>query len=181
MKLETFEDGLTHLKYLMQFPRYDNSYVVVDKTVVNYSYAGECNIDYCKENNIPLSYLQRLGSTFVLSKGDFVFLHCSKEDCFINKWEKYLREKLKEKNLDLVYNNNDFLIDGYKIMGSFGQKINKDYYIYVVCMNIKDSSEVIKNVCLKESTKEPRALEYYGISTKEIEKWYLDFIFYFIK
>lgn len=179
MKLETFEDGLIHLKYLMQFPRYDNSYVIVDQTVVNYSHASECNVNYCKENNIPLSHLQRLGSTFVLSKGDFVFLHCSKEDNFTSKWEKYLREKLKIKNLDLAYNNNDFLIDGHKIMGSFAQPINDDYFIYVVCMNMNDSSEVIKNVCLKESIKEPRALEYYNISTEEVEKWYLDFIFYF--
>ncbi len=179
MKLETFEDGLTHLKYLMQFPRYDNSYVIVDKAVVNYSHISECNIDYCKRNNILLTSLERLGSTFVLNQGDFVFLHCNKEDNFIGKWENFLRKKLKEKNLDLIYDNNDFLIDGYKIMGSFAQQIDTNYFIYVVCMSIEDSDEIIKNVCLKNSTKKPRALSYYNISVKDIEKWYLDFIFYF--
>ena len=179
MKLETFEDGLAHLKYLMQFPHYDNSYVIVDKINVNYSDKYECNIDYCIEHDIPVTYLKRLGSTFVLNKGDFIFLHCNKDDNFIGKWEKYLRNKLAEKGLDLVYDNNDFLVDNHKIMGGFGEKINDNWHIYVVCMSIKDSNEVINNVCLKESTKKPRALECYGISTEEVEKWYLDFIFYF--
>ena len=179
MKLETFEDGIAHLKYLLKHPKHDNSYVIVDKTSVNYSNENECNIEYCLEHNIPITFLRRSGSTFVLQKGDFIFLHCDKDDNFLGKWEKYLRKKLTEKGLNLTYDNNDFLIDNYKVMGGFGEEINEDYFLYVVCVSIKDSSELIKNICLKKSIKEPRALEYYNISVEEIEKWYLDFVFYF--
>lgn len=179
MKLSTFDEGLVHLKYLILYPKKDNSYVIVDKLNVNYSSSSECNIDYCQQNLIPTTFLERLGSTFVLNKGDFVFLHCNQEDNFINKWEFFLQKKLLQYNLTLTYEHNDFLINDKKVMGSFGQKLQDNYFLSVICMSIKDSGELVKNICLKSINKVPGSWEEYNISTDTIEKWYLEFIFYF--
>ena len=165
MKLETLEDGIIHLKYLINHPKKDNSYVIIPETIVNYVDEAECNLDYCKENNIKITKLLRYGSTFVFNKGDLVFLHCGENDHFGTKWREYLVKKLKTKGLDAYLDGNDLLIDGYKSLGDTELKS-----VYICCIAIKDIPELIEKVCLKEVNKKPRGLEYYGISTEEVEK-----------
>ena len=174
MKLETLEDGIVHLKYLINHPKKDNSYVIIPETIVNYVRASECDLNYCETNNIKVTQLSRKGSTFVFSKGDLVLLHCGENDHFGIKWRQYLKNKLISKGLNVFLDNNDLLIDGYKTLGDTELKS-----IYICCIAIKNNPELIKNICLKPINKIPRGLEYYNISTEEVEKWYLDFIFYF--
>ena len=105
-------------------------------------------------------------------------MHVGLKDHFNIKWNHYLVNKLKEKRLNAEIVDNDILIDGYKFLG--GTQIDlEDYVIYISCVGIKNCPELIKNICLKPSTKVPRGLDYYGISTAEVKKWYLDFVFYF--
>lgn len=174
MKLETLQDGITHLRYLLQYPQLDNSYVIIPQTIVNYADPRECDIDYCTTHNIPLTHLTRYGSTFVLNTGDIVFLHCGNQDHFGIKWREYLKQKLQQCGLSAEIVNNDVLIDGYKCVGD--TELND---IYVCCIAMKDTPELIKNICRKHSDKYPRGLETYGLTTAEVEKWYLDFVFYF--
>ena len=174
MKLETLEDGIVHLEYLINHPKKDNSYVIVPETIVNYVDRFECDLDYCEKNNIKVTQLSRKGSTFVFNKGDLVFLHCGENDHFGIKWRQYLKNKLISKGLNAFLDNNDLLIDGYKSLGDTELKS-----IYICCIAIKNNPELIENICLKPINKIPRGLEYYNISTEEVEKWYLDFIFYF--
>ena len=174
MKIGTLQEGISHLRYLLTFPQADNSYVIIPNTIVNISNLQECDLDYCAQNHIEVTEIKRYGSTFVFNKGDIVFLHSGNNDHFGLKWREYLKNKLIQKGLNVKIDNNDLLIDGFKFLGD--TELNN---IYICCIAIVDNPDLIKKVCLKTSEKTPRGLEYYKITTEEVEKWYLDFVFYF--
>ena len=182
MKLETLEDGIAHLKYLISFPKMDNSYIILNKTIVNYANKNDVNQEFCDINNIETTYLKRQGGTFVFGEGDIVFLHSGWNDHFGPQWIQYLKNKLIKYNLDIKQDNNDLLVDGYKFLGD--TQINMTdigYNVYICCISIKHQPNLIQTICNKNTVKIPRGLSYYGLTSDIIEKWYLDFVFYFNK
>lgn len=179
MKLNSLEDGIIHLKYLIEHPHKDFSYVIIPETIVNYSRQEECNIEFCREHNIKLTYINRKGSTFLFGAGDFVCLYCYKNNPnYYNNSMKFIIKKLTERGLNAWMDGNDLIIEGHKSIGSTTIAAQNGYSICIISVGIKNQPDLIKQICLKESQKAPQGLEIYGITSQEVEKWFLDFIFY---
>ena len=179
MKLATLEDGITHAKYLLRYPQVDNSYIIHPLPAVNYGSAKDINFDYCIEKGLYTCFINRLGGTFVFNTGDLTYLHVGKDDRFNIKMSHFLCKKLQSLGIDAEEKDNDVLINGYKFMGQAQLSLPDGYTMYFGSITINENLDLINNICLKPMVKVPRGLSYEGINSELVEKWYLEFVFYF--
>lgn len=115
------------------------------------------------------------GGTLVANKGDLAFAHFyNVENDWRERFVDYFVTWLKEKGLNAVFDNNDVLVDGYKVCATCVTRYGRiDYTTIFVSMNT--NLDHIKAICQKPMTKVPKGLSEYGITTEEIEQMFLDF------
>ena len=130
---------------------------------------GDYNRQYCETNNITVIPGFNIGNPIVLSKGDIEIGYFTKLDA--NKLFKNLKTEflkfLISKNIDAVFDGNDFMVENNKIAASSLTILNGLYYIgmhFSVNMNL----ELIDNICIKPRVKIPKGLSDYGIMTEDI-------------
>ena len=83
---------------------------------------------------------------------------------------KNLCAYLKDKGLNAVQDNNDILVDNYKVASGCAINLAPDYKRAFTAVQICMSCdiELIENICTKPMTKTPKGLYEYGITQKEI-------------
>ena len=179
IKILSEEQYYTHFNYLSHNPRYDSAYFIYTKPVAHFSLKeDDCNISYCIENKIDYYPILRNGGCIVASPGDFSFFIVEKgSSC--GKFPAFLQKKLLEKGLVAKKEGNDLTIDGKKFMGDEISYIG-EYRIYAAHISINPNLDLIKHICLKESSKEIIGLGKYNISAETLEEWLQEFCFYHI-
>jgi hypothetical protein len=161
------------------FPNEKYSVIVIhDKTEVSYGIENDVNFEYCKEHDIPLLDLKRTGGAIVYFAGNVSWADVrpnnyptfkTPEILFLKKLTAYLIEK----GLNATLEDNDIMVDGYKVAS--GCSINlpptfeRTFSSAQICINC--DLETIKNICLKPMNKTPKGLSEYGITTEEIEQF----------
>ena len=147
-------------------------YCVHEQTEVNAGVQNDCDMQYCKEHDIPVYLMERCGGTIVCSKGNVGISAITPVGW---GWQtasflRALADYLKSKNLNVQYSNNDILVDGFKVASSaesrVGDNLKNVYSTYQISIN--QDIEAIKHICRKEMVKIPKALSDYGITTEEI-------------
>jgi len=110
------------------------------------------------------------GGTFIINKGDVGFIFCSHDDeatqLCIKAVSKFL-SFMKSKGIEIVQDNNDFLIDGYKVCG-FTHACVEKCILYAMSFNFNVDLDLIKSICTKPMIKIPKSLADYGITQEEI-------------
>ena len=167
--------------------------VTLDNTEVVYGKHESCNIEYCDCNNIKYINQDKLntGGCIVGIKGnifiDYKYItHISRDTTdltFIERITKQfsnaLCEYFKSKCLDsAICDNNDVLIDGYKVASGCQHEIVRDFKFIQYMgyqISIYQDLDLINHVCNKEMKKIPKALSEYGITTEEMVKFIEDF------
>ncbi|MBE6892463.1 MAG: hypothetical protein E7482_00420 [Ruminococcaceae bacterium] len=115
------------------------------------------------------------GGVIVVEKGDVDIAHFGKlnntvRDCLGNAFLKWLSEK----GLNAKRENNDILVDGYKVFGMGGRRHGEIDYT-VIHIGINTNLENIKKICTKKMEKVPKGLGEYGITAEEVREWFLKF------
>lgn len=150
-------------------------YVISTETEVTYGHT-DCNVEYCKANNIPCYDVMRNGGCIVHSPGnisvaDYRPIKGSGEtiDKVLTKLQKYLLSK----GINAYFDNNDLMVDGKKVASSAVNIFNPDatWKYTGIQISINNNKELIDKICLKPRLKEPGALSDYGITTEEIVKF----------
>lgn len=113
--------------------------------------------------------------TIIGNEGDIAFAHFGEID---NGWMKrfvaYFVEWLNNKGLNAVYEDNDILVDGYKVCGVCITRYGRiDYTAGFIGINT--NLDHIKAICRKPMKKVPKGLSEYGITTAEVEEMFLKF------
>lgn len=167
-----FDNLLT--KYLIE--ERNTVLVVHEQTEVSYGNQNDINLEYCESHNIPAYNLQRDGGCIVYAKGNVSFADVrpnnSKDFELINiKFLIDFTKFLENKGLNVVRDNNDILVDGYKVASGAAINLLPDWKrtFSTVQISINQDIEAIKGICLKPMKKEPKGLSEYGITTKEVE------------
>lgn len=145
--------------------------VLYENNIVNYGFDDEPNFDYCKANNIPCICIGRNGGTFYINAGDIAVGYVAKG--LDNSFGLYLNDKfvkyLKSKKLNAVLDNNDILINGYKVFGWSSHYFTEFDATLIVChFTMSVDLERIKNICKKSMIKIPKGLTEYKIKTDDI-------------
>lgn len=161
-----------HLQDILNNPTPKVYYVIHEETEINTGQQNDYNEEYCQKYSIPIYKMNREGGTIVCSAGNIGVStilpvkygwQCSK---FIKAFVKYL----KSFDLNVSANNNDILIDGYKVTSCaeirVGDNLKNIYSTFQ--FNIYQDIETIKQVCKKEMVKIPKALSDYGFNTESI-------------
>jgi len=153
--------------------------VVQRRDEVSYGYQKDVNFEYCEEHEIPTIDLKRDGGCIVHFKGNVAWAEIRSNQVkdfyytnldFLGKLCVYLQEK----GLNAILDNNDILIDDYKVVSGCAINLKPDYKrtfsAVQICMNC--DIETIQNVCTKPMSKTPKGLSEFGITKAEI----VDFI-----
>lgn len=147
----------------------------IEKTLVFEGNSDDANKEYCEECNIPIYPYQALGGSIVATSGDVVFGIFYKgtgkdEERYILERIKSIFEKYSGKTFRV--DGNDILADGTKILGSTIYK-QDDISCVAGALSFSDKSNLIANVCLKHSTKQPGYIDFMDRETfkREVKKW----------
>ena len=144
----------------------------MDFPLVNVGVNPEINTDYCKENNIPIFYVERAGGPLVSSKGDYGFVIIAKDLIESRTPEILYRLYLlcKSRGLNCEFKNNDLLIDGYKTASWAGRRLENNFIYFTIHFSMYMNLELIKEICLKPMNKTPKGLTDFGITKEDIEQ-----------
>ena len=150
-------------------------YVVIEKPVTIVHRAHQVDEDVCKELGYDIAESFNNGGTILANKGDIICSHLDKPDNgWIDRFVAYFLEWLKAKGLNAVYQNNDILIDGYKVCGTCVTRYGRIDFSSAI-LTIDTNLDHIKAICKKPMKKVPKGLSEYGITTEEVEAMFLEF------
>ncbi len=115
------------------------------------------------------------GGTILTEPGDFEIGHWYTHD---NGWCKRFAEQfvewLKAKGLHAEYRDNDILVDGFKVCGTCVTRYGRIDYTGIH-IGINTNVDHIRAICKKPMVKVPKGLSEYGITTEEVEQWWIEF------
>lgn len=175
-------EALTHLKYCQTYSKEDTFFGVWDETLVHYGFESEFDQEKVMEKGLRTVNLNRKGGAFVTHKGDIAYAHLTRQaDRFNQSLGSFLANKLIARGLNVVFRDNDWLIDGKKFMGTMMYYLGGNFHFYGGHISINVDLDLIKNICLKPMEKEPIGLSEFGITTEQVEEWLHEFYFYWKK
>jgi len=184
MEIKEFNSQIDFVKNEEKFfssPNEEVAIAVLNKTEVVYGADDSCNVEWCEDNNIPYIHQDKLhsGGCIVGVKGNiFIDLKMIPKDGKMfaaNNFSNALVDYFTKKGLKSVRcDNNDVLIDGYKVASGCETQVEEfEYMGYQISIN--QDIETIKHVCNKPMVKIPKALSEYGITTEEMKKFCYDY------
>ena len=149
---------------------------ILENTEVVANESVEFNEQYCLDNNIQFykGKIDTIG-VGVMTTGSIILtikrILSNDGECISDKFSKALCEYLKSKELTSArLDNNDILVDDYKVAS--GGEITINGYQYMgYQISINQDLTAIDNICVEKSTKTPKALSDYNITTQEIKEF----------
>lgn len=149
--------------------------VVVESPVAFVHKARQVDAETCKSMGYEVYEAYYNGGTIIGNKGDIAFAHFDKLDNgWMGRFAEGFVDWLKSKGLNAEYANNDILVDGYKVCGLCVTRYGRiDYTAGFIGINT--NLDHIKAICKKPMQKVPKGLSEHGITTEEVEKWWIEF------
>lgn len=150
-------------------------YVVIERPVAIVHKAKQVDEATCKELGYDIAESFNNGGTILANQGDIIVSHLDTPDNdWLNRFVVYFVEWLKGKGLNAERDNNDILVDGYKVCGTCITRYGRIDFSSAI-LGINTNIEHIKKICKKPMVKVPKGLSEYGITTQEVEEMFLDF------
>lgn len=174
MKIKVINNPLEFMKELNNVLAHSGAICHRASTpLVHVGVDAEFNEEYCINNNIPIFRVERVGGTIVSNVGDFDFVIV---DPNIEKDVRIPPEVLQklfvlanDHELDVVFDGNDLLIDGYKTASYSNRQVDGGIYT-AIHISMSVNMELIQNICTKEMKKIPKGLNDFGITNEEVEE-----------
>lgn len=155
-----------------QEPHFASAYVVYDD---NYVVAGSDNppdYHYIYSHCIQMFNIKTAGGTIVVSRGDIgvgIFADIDTTNSFLNDMKNRFLQYLQDKGIEVAEDNNDILIEGFKVSSYSSKAINGSNYVFgVFQFSVNVNLDLINHICKKPMNKIPKGLSEYGITTEEI-------------
>lgn len=150
-------------------------YVVIERPVAIVHRERQVDKDICQELGYEVVESYNNGGTILANPGDMIMSHLYEPDNgWIFRFADYFVEWLKERGLNAVFEDNDVLVDGYKVCGICITRYGRiDFSSAFIGLNT--NLDHIKAICRKPMKKVPKGLSEYGITTDEIEAMFLEF------
>lgn len=150
-------------------------FAVTDKTLVWNGNNSEFNESYCEECGIPIYPLYTNGGTIVSTPGDLNIGICYTENnemglrYILNRFAESLKKYTQKA---VTVQGNDVLVDGIKVLGSSIYRKN-GMFVFITPVSLSEKGELISEICLKHSTKQPGHIDFMDAATlrEEVEGW----------
>lgn len=150
-------------------------YMTVDEPMVFVHKERQVDTETCDSKGYDVYEAYYNGGTILGNKGDFAFAHFENpNNNWLDGFIKHFLDWLKAKGINAVYEDNDVLVDGYKVCGVCATRYGRiDYSAGFI--GIYTNIDHIKAICRKPMKKIPKGLSEYGITTEEVEQMFLEF------
>lgn len=138
-----------------------------------YAFHGTDIIDYelCENLGINIAELYHQGGTIIGSNADLGIEIVAPLDIGLDS--NYILNKFYEiisKYVDnVVIDGNDILVDGKKVMGSMRRNVGK-VFVWAAQISFADYSDIIAQVCNKQSNKKPSYIDSEKLSRNQLEE-----------
>lgn len=154
---------------------HDIGYIIIESPIAIVHRKTQVDEAVCNEMGYFVYESFNNGGTILGNHGDIMFSHVAEpENGWIFRFAEYFTEWLKSKGLNAVYEDNDILVDGYKVCGLCITRYGRiDFSSGFIGINT--NLDHIKAICKKPMKKVPKGLSEYGITTAEVEKMFLEF------
>ena len=166
---------VSEIKKNIEWGNHTGFHVLVETPVVFVHKEKQVDEETCKSMGYEVYEAYYNGGTIIGNKGDMAFAHFGKiGNGWCERFIAYFIDWLKAKGLNVVYENNDILVDGYKVCGVCITRYGRiDYTAGFIGVNT--NLDHIKAICKKPMRKIPKGLSEYGITTEEVEQMFLSF------
>ena len=150
-------------------------YVVIERPVAIVHRASQVDEEVCNELGYEIVESYNNGGTILANQGDIIFSHLAEpENGWLNRFAVYFVDWLRAKGLNATYEDNDILVDGYKVCGLCITRYGRiDFSSCFIGINT--NLDHIKAICRKPMNKVPKGLSEYGITSEEVEAMFLAF------
>jgi hypothetical protein len=142
-------------------------FIVHPETLICWTGTDPINEDYCLENKIPVYPVGYHGGAIVTGVEDvaigLLVGRSTVRDLLVDKVFLCIKEYFPNAELD----NNDIVIDGYKVFG-VGRATFGALYLATYQITFKSYPEAINNICLKPMFKIPKGLSELGDIEKKV-------------
>ena len=117
-------------------------------------------------DNLPTYNTHNYGGVIVNFGEDLSVVHCEVSGySFGNNLMDLLVLYFKSLNLNAYRDNNDVLVDGYKVASFMNQRFGEVVYT-AAHISVKVDLQTIKSICIKPMEKIPKGLGEYGVTQK---------------
>lgn len=150
-------------------------YVVIERPVAIVHRASQVDEAVCKELGYEVVESYNNGGTILANPGDIILSHLDAPDNgWLDRFKDHFLAWLTEKGLNAVYEDNDILVDGYKVCGLCITRYGRIDFSSAF-IGINTNLDHIKAICRKPMKKVPKGLSEYGITSEEVENWFIEF------
>lgn len=154
-------------------------YAVQNQTEITYGLEGDCDTEWCEQNNVPAYNIQSSGGCIVHPKGNVsvgMVYSANKHNGFVlAQIIRDFADYLKQKGLSVEMLGNDVMVDNFKVASAaeFQYDVENQWCYGILQISINQDLEVIEHACKKPMVKIPKGLSEWGITTEEIKNWLL--------
>lgn len=174
MKKLTVDTWISGVSEIIKKYEDEIAYGIVDKKIVLVCTDNQVDKTICKELGYSILKGEQYGGTLVLNKGDFEILHFAKPNTFLEDFINVFIKWLNEKGINAEFKGNDVMAEGYKILGCSRKPYGAKVYTAIhIALNV--NLENIKKICTKPMNKVPKGLNDFGITSKEIEDFFINY------
>ena len=168
-------DTYSEIKKNIECGNHTGFRVMIENPIVFVHKERQVDKETCESIGYEVCEAYYNGGTIIGNKGDMAFAHFGEiGNGWYDRFIAYFLEWLKAKGLNADYEDNDILVDGYKVCGMCVTRYGRiDYTAGFIGINT--NLDHIKQICRKPMKKVPKGLSEYGITTEEIEKMFLEF------
>ena len=168
-------EWLSEAKQLIQAGAHKIFCTVIDTPVTLVYRKDQIDGDVCKSLGYDIYEAYYNGGTLIANNGDVAFAHFYNiQNGWRERFVTYFLGWLKGKGLNANFDNNDVLVDGYKVCATCVTRYGRIDYT-TIFVGINTNLDHIKAICRKPMVKVPQGLSDYGITTEEVEQMFLDF------
>ena len=166
------KEAMIKLRELISDKKYGIISVYTDETCVHHGQNKDkiINVEYCKNNNIPIYEYDSFGGSIVATEGDYSMALLIPNS--IDIWTSSILNKIKDILLKYFNNveiqNNDILINKKKVMGSTSL-IKDNYFFFIYHFSMSEKNDLIHAICGDPtSEKVPGYIDNKVLSTSEL-------------
>ena len=150
-------------------------HTIISKPVVLVYNKSQIDSDTCEDMGYDVYEAYFNGGTLVANPGDLAFAHFYNiNNDWLTEFIQYFISWLNKRGVNASLDNNDILVDDYKVCATCITRYGRIDYT-TVFINVNSNLNHIKLICKKPMVKVPRGLSNYGITTEEIEQMFLEF------
>lgn len=151
-------------------------FVDIDETMVWTQVNSGCNIDYCRENHIPIVPVGATGDgTLVSTPSDLGIGICVYKDSGIGLKhivDGFIAIFRKYTDKEVVNIGNDIMYDGKKVCGFTHYDLNKMFMV-ISPLSLSPKAELVANICTKKQVKPVGHIDFMDRETlrREVSEW----------